>query len=272
MAAIGFEVTGSRTFTLDRAERRYRVEEAADEDEVVAWINANAPSTIIDLPMSEFNCQEIDEEDGTYDVVVTWGTSKNEVQQTIATSDYKFSYQAPGGQIYQSLATIAAYSATADDPRDFGGAINVVNDDGKDRVEGMNLSPPNETFSLAYSDVSSVIDGTYQSVVESLVGKVNSTTFRGRSAGTVMLVRVNGGRSSSGIWSIDFGFGYVANATSIPVGDDITVTSKDGHDLLWPYYGKVKDDDAKATVKRPISAYVERIYARADLTALNLPS
>src|SRR5690606_15610003 len=107
---------------------------------------------------------------------------------------------------------------------------------------------------------------------ESLVGKLNSTEFRCRAAGSVMLARSQGGRQGGGR-TIEFGFAYIPNDTNIPVGD-ITVSAKDGFDLLWAYYASEEDAAAadKGLVKRPLYAYVERVYPRADLTALSLPA
>jgi hypothetical protein len=108
--------------------------------------------------------------------------------------------------------------------------------------------------------------------VQSLCGKVNSATFRGYAAGQIMLVRVNGSTKNNVDWNIDFGFGYIPNSTDIPVGDRIVVESKDGFDLLWVFDDLEKVVAASAFLPRHAGALVERVYERADLSLLNLPT
>lgn len=272
MAASGVELI-RRSVTIDRVEREYHVTGTNDESDVSDFI-ATLPTTIGDFAFSTYIAEEHPDIPNDYLLRVTWGTPQyTSSGQDENTTEYRFNFQAPGGHIYQSLATILLYGpGGSPDVPYFDGAINVVDDEGKQRVEGVNLSPPAEVFTLSYVANDSIITGSYQLIVEGLCGCVNSTSFRGRAAGSVMLVRASGGRDRSGKWSIEFGFGYIANSTSIPVGDEMTIPSKDGFDYLWAYYGSTKDDDAKSVVKRPAAAYVERIYPRADLNELNLPT
>jgi hypothetical protein len=152
----------------------------------------------------------------------------------------------------------------------FGGAINVVNDDGKNRVEGLNLSAPAEVFTIPYTDYPAVITASYQATVRFLCGKVNNTSFYGAAPGEIMLVRAQG-EQQGGLWNLEFGFSYIANATDIPVGPNIVVPFKEGHDLLWCWYKQTEDTDQKEFIKRPALAIVDRVYERANLNMLNLP-
>lgn len=279
MTATGFEVSGSRKGTADRCTRQYWLQDATDEDDVFDFI-AGLPAVVAGLPFADFDYQEREEINNAgdlhdYEITCNWGLPQNSgSSQPKDTTEYKFNFQAPGGHIKQALATIADYA----DPAYFAfgappmqGSINVTFEKGVEKVEGINLQPPHEVFTLSYKVGSDVITGAYQTLVESLCGKVNSVSFRGRDAGSVMLVRATGGRDTSGIWSIEFGFGYIANDTNIPVGDNITVATKDGFDLLWAFYSPVKDGTTKRVNQNPTAAYVVRIFQRADLNALNLP-
>lgn len=276
MTATGFEVAGSRKGGFERSTRQYYVEGATDEADVFAYV-AGLPAYVADLPFADFDYEEKAEvnDSGLHDfeITVNWGAPKNEKQKR-GTLEYKFNFKAPGGHIKQALETIGEY--TDDDVFPLGnpmfGAINVVNDKGVDRVEGEHLQPPEEVFTLSYKCEDEVITGDYQLLVESLCGKVNNASFRGRAAGSVMLVRATGGRDTSKTWHIEFGFGYIANATSIPVGDNITVSAKDGFDLLWAYHSPKKDETSFRANQQPTAAYVVRVFYRADLNTLNLPT
>jgi hypothetical protein len=50
---------------------------------------------------------------------------------------------------------------------------------------------------------------------------------------------------------------------------DLTVTEKKGWDYLWVRYA---DDvkDKKTLVKKPIAAYIEKVYERKDLGNLGI--
>lgn len=273
MPATGFERTGSREVTNTYARRKYYVT-AADELDVVNYVGTiiTANPTVAGYPFSEFNSQEIDKVDGDYELTVSWGQSSAN-QPAAGTSAYRFNFQAPSAHIYQSLATIASEEDPAllpFGPPNFGGAINVVWDGGKQRVEGFNLQPPAEVFTIPYTDIPAVITPTYLNTVENLCGKVNLASFLGYDAGQIMLVRANGERIG-GLWNLEFGFAYIASKTLIPVGDTIILPAKDGMDLLWVYYMPNKDDTAKELVKQPACAIVERVFERADLNDLNLP-
>lgn len=271
MAYSGVQNIGT-TVKPDGITRRFYLENCDDEGDVYSFI-AGLSATVEGFPYTDFSA----EEEGIandYTVTVEYGSpsGSSAQQQAEATVEYKFNFQAPSAKIYQSLATIDSETAGAGTAADYDGSINVVNDGGKDRVEGVQLAPPPETFTLTYADLPSVIDGTYQQLVEGMCGHVNSATFRGRPAGSLLLARVTGGYNQSGLWNIDFGFSYIANETSLSVGDNITIDAKDGHDLLWVYYGPIPDAAANQIVKRPLHAYIERVWPRANFNSLSLPS
>jgi hypothetical protein len=53
------------------------------------------------------------------------------------------------------------------------------------------------------------------------------------------------------------------NRTGITVGD-ITGISKKGWEYLWVRYADSEDAAAKAIVKKPVAAYVEKVYEVGD--------
>lgn len=270
MPTVGEEIQG-RGGNLKSMSRRYTVDvsgSGSPEADVVDWVLSNAPSTLAGLVLNDITLEENPEIADLYEATAQYGAYAEGPVFPQGSVEYRFNFQAQGVHAYQSLETIASYVPSGT-PRDFKGAINVVADGGKLRCEGYEIQPPAETFTLAYYPVNSTVNSTYQGIVNDLCGKVNNGSFRGMAAGTLMLVRVTGGVRTNDDWSLEFGFGYVPNQTSIPVGD-ITVPSKDGLDLLWPFYGDKIDDDE--LVKQPLQANVERVWYRGDFSALALPS
>lgn len=263
MAVTVFETGDSRGGSSRNWDREYYAYGSSDEGEIVAAVLSFGPSNVTGLLVRDYDAKEIDDSLTLWKVTLKYGTGEN-FPPDVDSWDYKFSFQAPSAQIYQSLSTI---SAVGTDPEDFKGAINVVVDGGKQRVEGFNLAPPAEVFTIGYYPAASGFSTSYQNTIRGLVGKVANATYKGCPAGSIMLSRASGGMKSSEQASLEFGFAFVENQTSIPVGD-LTVPAKDGFDLLWPYY----DDSVGGSelIKTPRWAYVERIWYRADLNALGV--
>lgn len=176
---------------------------------------------------------------------------------------FSFNYTMPGVHIYQSLETV--WSSTG--ARDFKGAINVVNENGNLKVEGIALQAPPETFKIRYTLAAKYFNDEYRELVGQMVGTYNSAAFKGHAAGELLLVSVSGGIATGQKANIEFGLSYIANDTNIPVGD-ITVPSKKGHDLLWVHYGDAVDSSAYALIKQPTDAYVERVYKTSNFANL----
>lgn len=273
MATDGEEIRGSRGGSDKSLARKYRVNvtsSSTPEADVLDWIYSNAPATIAGLTLNGITLEEDPERLDEYTAEAQYGFLESTEPPASGTMEYRFNYQAQGGHFYQSLETIGEFVPSGKSIIPFNGAINVVKEAGKRRCEGYEVQPPAETFTLAYYPVNATVTPTYQNIIEELCGRVNDYEYRGKEAGTLMLVRCTGGVRTGEDWSIEFGFGYVPNQTDIPVGDEITVTAKDGLDLLWPYYGeKIEGDEL---VKQPRQANVERVWYRGDFSALALPS
>ncbi len=266
MTAVGHEVPGSRRGDSRSSTRKYRVWNAADEQDVIDWISnvSNVPDSLGDLPLADYSFEELEEvASGDYDVTATYGEAPSYIPVENQV-DFDFNFQAPSAKIYQSLSTINSYGTS---PPDFDGAINVVNGPDGMTVEGLDVGAPPETFTLTYHPATGTVDTTYQALVNGLVGTVNNASFKGYAAGELFLTRCTGGATSNRRWRINFGFSYIPNRTNIPVGG-ITVAAKDGHDLLWALY---EDGvDANSPVKTPTAAYVERVFYRTNFSLLGI--
>ena len=51
---------------------------------------------------------------------------------------------------------------------------------------------------------------------------------------------------------------------------EITGIAKKGWEYLWVRYADAKDDTAKAIVKKPIAAYVEKVYEEGNFAGLGI--
>lgn len=278
MAATGFESL-NRMITQDRITRHYRVENALVETDVADFV-ASLDPYLGAFALAEYSAEEIDEEIGAYDLTVVWGKPTAPFIQEEDTTEFRFNFQMGGGKFKQSLQTINTYWDTAQlgfGAPDYGGAINVVIESGKLKVEGYDVHAPPEVFTLTYRTAN--ITAAYQNLVLNICGTVNSLDYRGYAAGSLCLVRCTGGRDRSGVWSIEFGFGYIPNiveADGYTIGNinkpGTGIITKDGFDLLWVLYRTSPDNAGKTIIQQPAAVYVERIFERTDFANLNLPN
>lgn len=274
--SLNGELMGSRGGSLQSIRRRYSVDASGEEfpeEYIGEWIELNAAPSISGLVPTQLAIDENPEIEDLYDVEITYGsTPPQPTAPSTGSVDFRFNFQAQGAHIYQSLETIEAYvEGTPGTPatglKIFKGAVNVVSDAGKLRTEGLQIDPPSETFTLSYFPENAIITPTYQKLIADICGTVNEFDYGEYPAGSLMLVRCSGGIRTNEDWSIDFGFSYIPNDTLIPVGD-ITIAEKDGHDLLWAFYAE--DVNGSYLVKKPTSAYVERVWRRTDFSLLGL--
>ena len=81
--------------------------------------------------------------------------------------------------------------------------------------------------------------------------------------------RQQGQNPNDGDWEITFKFAASPNAVNLQIGT-ITVASKKGWEYLWVRYEDAEDDAASMLVKKPVAAYVEKVYEDADFAVLGL--
>jgi hypothetical protein len=68
-------------------------------------------------------------------------------------------------------------------------------------------------------------------------------------------------------WEITYKFAASPNRTGIVVGE-ITGISKKGWEYMWVRYADAEDAAAKAIVKKPVAAYVEKVYEDGNFGVL----
>jgi hypothetical protein len=234
------------------------------DDDIAARdaLEAEAPETYDALPRQTVQVEPLGPE--MWDCTVRYSRDQGSPP---ATGESSFNFDTSGGtqHITQSLETVASYAAPGQTAPDFMGAIGVTNDG----VEGVDITVPVYSFSETHYKADSEVTPAYKGALFRLTGKVNDATFKGFDPGEVLFLGASGSRRTSEDWEITFRFAASPNATDLSVGE-ITGISKGGWEYLWVRYTDSEDQAAKALVKRPVAAFVERVYAEGDFSALEI--
>jgi hypothetical protein len=161
---------------------------------------------------------------------------------------------------------------------DFNGAIGVSNTNGNAEVQGVDITVPIYNFSETHYLTTEQVTPEYKGTLFQLTGKVNNAAFRGLQAGECLFLGASGtlhgtetDTGATGDWEITFRFAASPNKTGITIGN-ITGIAKKGWEYLWVRYADVEDLDAIAMIKRPVAAYVEKVYDDADFSLLDIGS
>ncbi len=240
-------------------ERRYVVVDAEYESDVLTLVKITAPTTLSDLRRGEIVVTPLG--GGVWECTVPYDgvDEENESQWTFDTG---------GGTVHiaQSLSTVGKYSYTeAVTPPDFKGAIGVNGDN----VAGTDITVPVFNFSETHRIPADSVTGSYKLALFGLTGRVNSASFKGFATGEVLFLGASGSLKGLGEWEICFKFAASPNVTNLQLGE-ITVAAKKGWEYLWVRFDDQEDGAAKTLVKRPIAAYVEKVYEYGNFSALGI--
>jgi len=244
-------------------ELRYIVFGTSDDLEAKSELADGAPETYDGLPRQTIQIEPLAND--IWEGTVRYGEAEeNEPPQT---GESSFAFDTGGGtqHITQSRATVNAYAPSGETPPDFQGAIGVT-DNG---VEGVDVTVPVYHFSETHYLDDAVVTSAYKGTLFALTGKVNSGAFKGLAAGECLFLGAAGSKRGLGDWEITFRFAGSSNVTGLSVGP-ISGISKKGWEYLWVRYAEVEDEGAQVLVKRPIAAYVERVYDTGNFAALGI--
>lgn len=245
----------------------YPVANAADPDEALVFINGIAPLAVVrpsGRTVVRQNLAVAVEDGGIHTVTGTYGLRKPR-----EAGDYDFTFDTTGGtkKLTQSLATIARYPKAGATAPDFKGAIGVT----ADGVEGVDVQDYKFAWTETHEIPLAAATFAYALTLRAVTGKTNAGTFRGFAAGTVIFRGATGGKKSEDTASITFAFEAGEHATGLTVGA-ITGIDKKAWEYLWVRYEEAVDTAAKATVRTPLAAYVEKVADEADFSALGIGS
>ena len=122
-----------------------------------------------------------------------------------------------------------------------------------------------ETHTIDDADVTPA----YKATLFALTGRVNSAAFKGFAAGEVLFGGAAGTKRGEDDWEIAFRFAANPNRTGITIGD-IAGINKWGWEYLWVRYADEVDAGAKMLIKKPVGAYVEKVYDEGDFSGLGI--
>lgn len=190
-----------------------------------------------------------------YYITVPYGPKKRE------NGSWTFSFDTTGGTVLvkTSKETVASYGA-AGNPfiPDHKQAIGVNGDN----VEGCEIIIPALRIDVTFRHPYGVVTINHAKTLARLTGKTNSASFLGFDAGEVLFLGARGQDGSEAEAEVTYGFAMSENATGLNIGD-ISGIAKKGHQYLWTWYSD--EEDSGNPVRRPKFAYVERVYAEANL-------
>lgn len=237
-------------------ERRYIVHGSDDPNEVITLVGTTAPTSY--LGMRRGHCEVNPLGNGIWECVVPYEGVVNDSQYTFETG---------GGTVHmtQSLSTVNRYAAPGETAPDFGGAIGVNGDS----ITGTDITVPVFNFTETHRIPAATVNGAYKLALFNCTGKTNDSTFKGFAAGEVLFLGASGSKRGLEEWEIAFKFAASPNVTGMTLGA-ITGITKAGWDYLWVRFRDEADGTAKTLVKRPIAAYVERVYRSANFSTLGI--
>ena len=246
----------------------YVIKGAADEAAALTALKGTASSTytVDGKTLVRQTCKVDPVGDGSdyWDGSAQYGrmsSAKKEVGQS------SFSFDTGGGTMHvtQAKAHIASYAPSGKTPPDYGGAVGVTHDS----VEGCDITVPVYNFSETHYFAAGYVTGSYKATLFALTGKTNNAAFKGFAEGEVLFLGASGSQRGDDSWEITFRFAASPNVTGLTIGG-ITGIDKKGWEYLWVRYGDAEDTAAKAIVKKPMAAYVEKVYEEGDLLLLGI--
>ncbi|MEX2218845.1 MAG: hypothetical protein WD749_08800 [Phycisphaerales bacterium] len=247
------------------AELVYTVRGTNDDLAARNQAETTSPATYDTLPRQSVSVEPVGDE--LWEATVRYARQSGSLPEP---GQSIFSFDTGGGtqHITQSKDTVSSHAASGTTAPDFEGAIGVT----ADSVEGVDITVPVYQFSETHYFPDEEVTPAYKGTLFSLTGKVNSGSFRGFQAGEVLFLGATGSRRGTGPeddWEISFRFAASPNAVGISVGS-ISGISKKGWEYLWVRYADQEDTGSHAIVKRPVAAYVERVYDEGNFAGLGI--
>ena len=217
-------------------------------------VNANAPILWDGLPRGNISLQQIT----PVRFLVTVHYTKNKSDDQKATAGVKLSFEVTTNnhKVTVAQSQIGWPTAVTDTYKKF---INVVHDDDKVKVEGVDFPFPEQEFSYTYTADRVFFTDEYLRRCRLMVTRINSFTFFTNPPGSVMFSGLRGTVENTGSSELTYLFKYRQNpnttaeqdiaGVTIPIGADIW-----GWDVMWTKFAP------EATNVAQLSTVAEGVY------------
>ncbi len=254
-----------RVLSDDSAEITYVIRDSLTDVDARAQLLTASPTTNNALLRSDVQVEELHE--GIWLGTVRYAPSASNPPQA---GESSFAFETRGGtqHITQSLATVSSHKSPdlpgAAAPN-FDGAIGVT----EDNVEGVDITVPVYTFSETHFFSPSFVGAAYKNTLFGLTGRVNDAPFKGLAAGECLFLGAAGTQRGDSPWEISFAFAGSPNVTGLSVGSIVGIEKK-GWEYLWIRYQAAEDATARMLIRKPMAAYVERVYREGSFGSLGI--
>lgn len=259
--ATATEIWRSRRVTEDEdsvtAEHLYHVKGTDDELVAKAALKAQAPTSYNGAPRKECGITERVAETIWLGMVSYEGRRSNP-------ADYELTFDTTGAtaHITNSLETVGRHAPPGEMAPWFQTALNVQDE----RVEGTDIVVPKYDWTESFVLDATLITETYRKFLASVTGMVNSIAFRTFAPGEVLFFGASGTKRWEDLQCrITFRYIGISTVRNLVIGQ-IIVPHKEGHHFLW-----VRNQpgvDGNHWVKRPVAAYVERVYEATNFNTI----
>ncbi len=251
-----FDSRGATESSDPTAELIFVVQGTDNDLQVRSLVAATAPDTYLELVRHSFSIE-----------TVGAGIWECKVRYVEFSSESQFTFDTAGGtqHITQARENVQRVAAPGFDAPNFYGAIGV----NADRVDGTDVTVPIFSFTETHYIRNHLITGAYKLALFQLTGRANDGGFKGFAKGEVLFLGASGSKRGFDDWEITFRFAASPNAVGLTIGS-ITGINKEGWHYLWVRFVDDEDTAAKALIKRPVAAYVERVYDYGDFSLLGI--
>lgn len=218
----------------------------------------------------------------TYNTIMLNGVKANEVLRTDNAAGWICEARYGGGGAFatappldrpayrMSLATekmirsksVVTSAVSGGDPAPSRDNLIRINSDGQ--PEGTDVLRPVFTFAYTATLTDTQVESTYEAAWLAAAGTVNSATYKGYAAGTLLFQDLAAEPRTQGGYNVRIEFGYRPNETSIDIGDGMTLASLQGWDYLDINPEPSFDDTIDAVIAVAGSYYVHRLYDRVS--------
>lgn len=248
------------------ASKNYIVYDAENEVEAIEAVRLEAPETYNGIPASSISLSErltetlwkVEVSYSYNDDANVSGRSSGDDTPDEDVDSYTFEISAGTKRVIWPVKHKKTYPATAPAPT---AGIN----DG----EGADIIMPIAKFSETHALSAVQCNTKYRKDLASMVGKINTKSFKGYDPGQVLFYGASGGRTGLENWTVNFEFMTQEKQENITIGD-ITGINKDPWDLIWCQYKEEESADKTRIVKKVKAVHVEQVYEEEDFGKLGI--